>query len=86
MGSPKRAGRVSTRRDKSDEPPVFLPPRDSPHQRGDPRINAEFIAPAIRQGVGGLTHPVFDYKVSYRRALELQLRMIAKVITGEIAI
>ena len=33
-----------------------------------------------------VTHPVFDYKVSYRRALELQLRMIAKVITGEIAI
>jgi CRISP-associated protein Cas1 len=33
-----------------------------------------------------VTHPVFDYKVSYRRALELQVRMIAKVITGEIAI
>jgi CRISP-associated protein Cas1 len=32
------------------------------------------------------THPVFDYKVSYRRALELQFRMIAKVITGEIAV
>jgi CRISP-associated protein Cas1 len=34
----------------------------------------------------GITHPVFDYKVSYRRALELQFRMIAKVITGEIAV
>jgi CRISPR-associated protein Cas1 len=33
-----------------------------------------------------VTHPVFDYKVSYRRALELQFRMIAKVITGEIAL
>ena len=33
-----------------------------------------------------VTHPVFDYKVGYRRALELQPRMIAKVITGEIAI
>lgn len=31
-----------------------------------------------------LTHPVFDYKVSYRRALELQARMLAKVLTGEI--
>lgn len=31
-----------------------------------------------------LTHPVFDYKVSYRRALELQARMLAKCITGEI--
>jgi len=33
-----------------------------------------------------IIHPVFDYKVSYRRALELQFRMIAKVVTGEIAI
>jgi CRISPR-associated protein Cas1 len=31
-----------------------------------------------------LTHPVFDYKVSYRRALELQARMLGKVLTGEI--
>lgn len=31
-----------------------------------------------------LTHPVFDYKVSYRRALELQARLLAKVLTGEL--
>lgn len=31
-----------------------------------------------------LTHPVFDYKVSYRRAIELQARMLAKCLTGEI--
>jgi len=31
-----------------------------------------------------LTHPVFDYKVSYRRALELQARLLAKTLTGEI--
>ena len=31
-----------------------------------------------------LTHPVFDYKVSYRRALELQARLLAKAVTGEI--
>ncbi len=31
-----------------------------------------------------LTHPVFDYKVSYRRALELQARMLAKFLTAEI--
>ncbi len=31
-----------------------------------------------------LTHPVFDYKVSYRRALELQARMLARTLTGEI--
>ena len=33
-----------------------------------------------------IIHPLFDYKVSYRRALELQFRIIAKVITGEIAV
>jgi len=31
-----------------------------------------------------LTHPLFDYKVSYRRALELQARILAKTLTGEI--
>jgi CRISPR-associated protein Cas1 len=32
-----------------------------------------------------ITHPSFDYKVSYRRALELQARLLAKTVTGEIA-
>ena len=31
-----------------------------------------------------ITHPLFDYKVSYRRALELQARLLAKNLTGEI--
>lgn len=30
------------------------------------------------------THPVFDYKVSYRRALELQFRILARVLTAEL--
>jgi CRISPR-associated protein Cas1 len=32
-----------------------------------------------------LTHPLFDYKICYRRALELQARILARVLTGEIA-
>ncbi|MDB6031542.1 MAG: CRISPR-associated protein Cas1 [Verrucomicrobiales bacterium] len=32
-----------------------------------------------------ITHPLFDYKVSYRRALELQARLLAKALMGEIA-
>jgi CRISPR-associated protein Cas1 len=32
-----------------------------------------------------VTHPVFDYKVCYRRAIELQFRLLARVLTGEIA-
>lgn len=31
-----------------------------------------------------LRHPVFDYAVSYRRALELQARLLARTLTGEI--
>ena len=31
-----------------------------------------------------LRHPVFGYSVSYRRALELQARLLAKALTGEV--
>ena len=31
-----------------------------------------------------ITHPVFDYKASYRRVLELQFRLLARFLTGEI--
>jgi CRISPR-associated protein Cas1 len=31
-----------------------------------------------------VTHPVFGYRVSYRRLLEVQVRMLAKVLQGEI--
>lgn len=31
-----------------------------------------------------INHPVFGYKVTYRRCLELQARLLAKFITGEI--
>ncbi len=31
-----------------------------------------------------ITHPVFQYKLNYRRVMELQARFLAKVLTGEI--
>ena len=31
------------------------------------------------------THPVFKYKLSYRRAFELQARILAKFLTSEIS-
>ncbi len=31
-----------------------------------------------------ITHPIFGYKTSYRRCIELQARLIAKYLTGEI--
>ncbi len=32
-----------------------------------------------------VTHPLFDYRVSYRRLLEIQARLLAKTIDGEVA-
>lgn len=32
-----------------------------------------------------VTHPLFDYRVSYRRLLEIQTRLLARVLDGEIA-
>jgi CRISPR-associated protein Cas1 len=32
-----------------------------------------------------VTHPLFDYRVSYRRLLEIQARLLARVVEGEIA-
>ncbi len=31
-----------------------------------------------------VVHPLFGYKVTYQRCLELQARLLAKVLTGEI--
>jgi CRISPR-associated protein Cas1 len=31
-----------------------------------------------------VTHPIFGYRVSYRRILEVQLRLLGRVLTGEI--
>jgi CRISPR-associated protein Cas1 len=31
-----------------------------------------------------IQHPVFDYKATYRRSLELEVRLVAKWLTGEI--
>jgi len=31
-----------------------------------------------------ISHPTFEYKATYRRCLELQARLLAKTLTGEI--
>lgn len=31
-----------------------------------------------------IAHPIFGYKVSYRRVLEVQARLLSRVISGEI--
>ena len=32
-----------------------------------------------------ITHSVFEYKVAYRRCIELQARLLGKYLTGEVA-
>ncbi|MGE3344419.1 MAG: CRISPR-associated endonuclease Cas1 [Vicinamibacterales bacterium] len=32
-----------------------------------------------------VTHPIFGYRVSYRRVLEIQARLLARLVTGELA-
>ena len=32
-----------------------------------------------------ITHPTFEYKVAYRRCIELQARLLGKYLTGEVA-
>jgi CRISPR/Cas system-associated endonuclease Cas1 len=32
----------------------------------------------------GVTHPQFGYRVSYRRVLEIQTRLLARFIAGEV--
>jgi len=32
-----------------------------------------------------ITHPVFDYRISYRRVLEVQCRLLARFLEGEVA-
>jgi len=32
-----------------------------------------------------VTHPVFGYRIAYRRALEVQVRLFARLLTGELS-
>jgi CRISPR-associated protein Cas1 len=32
-----------------------------------------------------VTHPVFGYRVGYRRVLEIQTRLLARVVSGELS-
>jgi CRISP-associated protein Cas1 len=45
----------------------------------------KFFFQAYEQRMNSLiTHPIFDYKVSYRRVIEMQFRLLARFLTGEI--
>lgn len=49
-----------------------------------PEGRKRFIAAFERRLSHEITHPVFDYKVSYRRVLEIQARLLGRHLLGEI--
>ena len=63
-------------------------PRDFVHAGGVGRPDAERaqrLHQRVRAADGPLvTHPVFGYRISYRRVLEVQTRLLARYVTGEI--
>ncbi|MFN9291646.1 MAG: CRISPR-associated endonuclease Cas4/Cas1, partial [Planctomyces sp.] len=42
------------------------------------------IAAFERRMAQEVTHPIFGYRVSYRRILEVQARLLARVVVGEL--
>ena len=60
---------------------------DTPRERGSIRLllNGEGFYPAFERRMDQLvTHPVFDYRISYRRVLEVQARLFSRVLLGEL--
>lgn len=47
------------------------------------RASAFFHAYELRMDTL-VTHPMFEYRVSYRRLLEIQARLLARFLNGEI--
>jgi CRISPR-associated protein Cas1 len=43
-----------------------------------------FLSAFERRMAQEVTHPVFDYRISYRRVLEVQARLLARVVVGEL--
>jgi len=44
-----------------------------------------FLSAFERRMAQEVTHPVFEYRISYRRVLEVQARLLARVVVGELA-
>lgn len=47
-------------------------------------VRKKFIQAYERRMDSLITHPVFGYRISYRRALEVQTRLVGRVLSGEL--
>ena len=67
-------------------PPANLP--DGPYRWWVIAVNSDarkrFIAAYERRLSQEVTHPIFGYRISYRRILEVQARLLGRFLTGEI--
>ncbi|WP_448382286.1 CRISPR-associated endonuclease Cas4g/Cas1g [Desulfosoma sp.] len=66
-----------------------IQPKDFIHAAGScalaPSGRKKFIVGFERRLAHEITHPVFKYKVSYRRVLEVQARLLVRYLAGEIS-
>lgn len=46
---------------------------------------AKFLQAYERRMDDEVTHPLFGYRISYRRVLEVQIRLLARHVGGELA-
>ena len=51
-----------------------------------PEARKRFLQTYERRMAQEITHPVFGYRVSYRRVLELQARLLSRYLFGEIPV
>ena len=49
-----------------------------------PKGRKRFITAYEQRMEALVTHPIFGYRVNYRRVLEIQARLLARVVTGEL--
>lgn len=49
-----------------------------------PEPRKRFLAAYERRLASEVTHPIFGYAISYRRTFEVQTRLLARVLTGEV--
>lgn len=50
----------------------------------DARGRRAFLGAWERRLQQEVTHPVFGYRISYRRVLEVQARLLARAVSGEL--
>lgn len=78
----------STRRLAGGDNPIAGTPQDFVVELGAYRLKQEkrnvFFTKFEERLSEEIHHPLFDYNTTYRRCLELQARLLAKYLTGDI--